>query len=350
MQTIRVELASRSYDIVIGQDLLAKAGVYCQKLGLGSKLVIISNPDIAELYLDPVQDSLEASNFHVESLLIPEGEANKTLDTVTNLLNQLASMRLDRNSILIALGGGVVGDITGFVAATYLRGINFIQIPTTLLAQVDSSVGGKTGVNLPAGKNLVGCFYQPKLVLIDTTTLETLPERELQTGMAEIIKYGVIRSKELFKKLESIQGLPSADIIAQCCQIKADVVSADEKESYLRMILNFGHTVGHAIEAVTNYQQYTHGEAVALGMISAGKIALALGLFSVAEQQRLIALIEKTGLPTAFPDISIDLLIEAMYRDKKVSERALTFVLPRAIGEVEIVKGVGVETVKKELL
>lgn len=345
MQTIRVELGARSYDILIGQGLLAKAGSYLATLGLGSKAVVITNAEIAKLYLQPV---LQSIGREVIELIIPEGESAKTLDTVASLHNRLAQLGLERNSTLIALGGGIVGDVTGFVAATYLRGINFVQIPTTLLAQVDSSVGGKTGVNLTAGKNLVGCFYQPKLVLIDTDTLSTLPAREIQTGLAEVIKYGVIRSRELFEQLEGSLQI-TADIIAKCCQIKAEVVSADEKETNLRMILNFGHTVGHALEAVTNYQQYTHGEAVALGMIVAGEISLRQRMFSEAEQARLIALIAKAGLPTEFPKVNFERLIEAMYRDKKVSDQSLTFVLPKAIGEVEIVKDIRPELVQKVL-
>ena len=344
MRTIRVELGNDSYDILIAAGLLDQVGEHCRQLNLGSKIVIISNPTVASLYLDVVKPSLEEAGFMVYYIEIPDGEAFKKLNIIERLHNQLASIGLDRHSSLLALGGGVVGDIVGFVAATYLRGINFIQVPTTLLAQVDSSVGGKTGVNLESGKNLVGSFYQPKFVLIDTNTLETLPEREFRTGMAEIIKYGVIRSSVLFKTLEqSPQDI--GPIIAECCQIKADVVAEDEKESYLRMILNFGHTVGHAIEAVTHYEEYTHGEAIALGMIAAGEIALALNQFSPQEQEALTALIQQTGLPTTFPTLDVADLMDAMTRDKKAREGLLTFVLPETIGSVVINRNVSHEIV-----
>jgi len=359
MQTIRVQLGPQSYDIMIAPGLLTRAGELCRKLPLGAKMVIVSNPVVASLYLDSIKPSLEEGGFSVTYLEIPEGETVKQLDIVERLHHQLAGLGLDRNSSLVALGGGVVGDIVGFVASTFLRGVNFIQVPTTLLAQVDSSVGGKTGVNLPSGKNLVGTFYQPKLVLMDTTTLDTLPGREFKTGLAEIVKYGVIRSRTLFETLEqqychSLEdGNPGgevlASIIAECCQIKAEVVAKDEKEDEYRMILNLGHTVGHALEAVTNYQQYTHGEAVGLGMIAAAQIALEKEMFSEAEKTRLTGLLQNIDLPTTFPSIDMDVLIQAIYRDKKTQDEKLTFVLPTAIGKVDIIRDVEESLVRKAI-
>ncbi|MFH1428917.1 MAG: 3-dehydroquinate synthase [Candidatus Margulisiibacteriota bacterium] len=353
MEKIRVELGLHSYDILIGQGVLPFAGELCQKLHIGPKIVILTNPEIATLYLQPVKSSLAKAGFTIETIIVPAGEEQKNLKVVADCHEKLSLMGLDRKSTLLALGGGVIGDLTGFLAATYLRGINFIQMPTTLLAQVDSSVGGKTGVNLPAGKNLVGCFYQPKLVLIDVDTLKTLPDREFKTGMAEVIKYGMISSEPLFKELEANkldnQHHLLPEIIAECCQIKADVVGKDERESYLRMILNYGHTAGHAIEAVTKYKKYTHGEAVALGMIAAGQIAIELNLFSAKEQDRQIKLIKNNGLPVKFHGFDIDELLAAMHHDKKAQNAKLTFVLPQEIGEVEIDRDVPEKIVKAAL-
>ena len=350
MKTILVPLEERSYPIFIGAGLLDKAGALSRKHLPGvRRLILITNPIVGKLFAKSVCEAFRQAGFSIDLLQISDGEKHKNLHTAEIIYHKLARLNADRDTALIALGGGVIGDLTGFVAATYLRGLPFIQIPTTLLAQVDSSVGGKTGVNLPAGKNLVGCFYQPKAVIIDPDTLKTLPAREIQTGMAEVIKYGMIRSASLFASLE--KGNQKIDaVIAECCQIKADVVSADEKESNLRMILNFGHTIGHALETLTNYQSYTHGEAVAIGMVAASKLAVNMKLFSEGSAGRLTALLKKTGLPTRLPSVNIRRLMTIMQRDKKARDSKLIFVLPTRIGDVEIVRSVSAQQVNAALV
>ena len=352
MQTIPVKLSEHSYDIIIEESILENAAQYIEPLLKNSQLVVISNQKIWNLHGSTLQKSFNKHNLDFSLIKIPDGEKAKCLKVANDIYNKLISYSLDRDSTLVAFGGGVVGDITGFVAATYLRGIQFIQIPTTLLAQVDSSVGGKTGINLPSGKNLVGCFYQPKLVLIDPKTLKTLPKRELQTGLSEVVKYAMIKSSKLFDKLYSSQKEKSYywdKIIAECCQIKADIVSQDEKESHLRMILNFGHTIGHAIEAITSYKKYTHGEAVSLGMLAASSIAIELGLFSVKEKEQLTKLLQSIGLPITFPVVNSKKLISLLYNDKKTRSNKLTFILPKKIGTVEIKKDVDPNIVEKIL-
>jgi 3-dehydroquinate synthase len=345
MQTITVNLAE-SYDIVIASGSLEQLGSRMKELKLGKKVLIVSNPEVFDYYGATTIRSLETAGFDVCTHLIPAGETYKTLQSIEKIYDTALENYLERSSTFVALGGGVIGDMTGFAAATWLRGVNFVQVPTSLLAIVDASVGGKTGVNHPKGKNLIGAFYQPKLVAIDPLVLKTLPEREFRAGMAEVIKYGVIWDADLFAKLKRTERLDSLDyldeellqtIITRSCQAKADVVSKDEKEAGLRAILNYGHTIAHAIESLTEYELLLHGEAVAIGMVAAGKIAVALGMWTKEEAKQQDNLIIKTKLPT---NISVDLdpkaIVESLKGDKKVKAGKVRFILPTQIGTVTI--------------
>jgi 3-dehydroquinate synthase len=343
MRVMKVPLADRTYSILIGRSLLARLGDRCRRENLGGRCAIITDSNVARLYAQPAKETLAAAGFDSLLITIPAGESAKSLRSVQACYDQLAAHRLERKSFVVALGGGVVGDLAGFVAATYLRGIPFVQVPTTLLAQVDSSVGGKVGVNLKAGKNLVGAFYQPRFVLCDLATLDTLPSREFRAGLAEVIKYGIIYDAALFRKLE--RELPQllqrtenvlGSVVARCCAIKAEVVGQDETEGGLRAILNFGHTVGHALEAISGYGQFLHGEAISIGQVAAAELSEALLGLSAAEVDRVRQLLERAGLP-----IGIKLspaqqgrLLQAMQLDKKVSGGEVKFVLARRIGEV----------------
>lgn len=343
MRTVKVPLGDRSYSIKIGPSLLDKAGTTLKKIGLGGPCAVISDDNVAPLYLESVVDSLSNAGFSPTPIILPHGEKTKTVRNVEKCYDILAKNRLERKSPVIALGGGVIGDLGGFVAASYLRGVPFVQIPTTLLAQVDSSVGGKVGVNLKSGKNLVGAFYQPHVVLCDLDTLKTLPDRELRAGMAEIIKYGVIYDPKLFTLLEknmadllSLSPDLIGKVVARCCAIKADVVEQDEKEGGLRAILNFGHTIGHAIEAISGYSEYLHGEAISIGMVKAGLLSQELSGYKENEHQRLLNLLQKTGLPTEIKltPAKRHKIIEAMSLDKKVQNGEVRFVLAERIGKV----------------
>ena len=331
--TVTVELGDRSYPIVIGRGLLG-GGFDLAQFVRGTDCVVVSNETVAPLYYQELLPNLPGRD--VSCVNLPDGEAHKTVATMQIILDALVESRANRDVCLIALGGGVVGDIAGFAAACYMRGIDFIQVPTTLLAQVDSSVGGKTGVNHPQGKNLIGAFHQPQMVLIDTDTLGTLPDRELSAGLAEVIKHGVICDLEFFAWLESnIAALLRRDpdalehAIRRCCEIKAEVVAEDEREAGRRAILNFGHTFGHAIEHSQGYGEWLHGEAVAAGMIMAAKLS---GL-DAADVQRLADLVEAAGLPVAPPAIAAPDWKRAMGMDKKVKGKQLRFVLLKAIGD-----------------
>jgi 3-dehydroquinate synthase len=345
MHSIFVPLPHNPYEIIIANDSLDRLGEKMQELKIGKKILVVSNPEIFELYGDTVVKSLQQVGFEVFSHPIPAGEDYKNLASIEKLYDAASQYYLERSSTLVALGGGVIGDMTGFAAATWLRGINFVQVPTTLLAMVDASIGGKTGVNHPQGKNLIGAFYQPKLVYIDRSVLKTLSVREFRAGMAEVIKYGVIWDEELFNRLEVAECLDCLDniapelldfVITRSCQAKVDVVTQDEKEAGLRAILNYGHTIGHAIESLTGYTSVVHGEAVAIGMVAAGRLALGLGLWTETEVDRQHQLIEKTALPTAIPDqLQIDNIIEALKSDKKVKEGVVKFVLPNKIGKAK---------------
>jgi 3-dehydroquinate synthase len=345
MHSITVPLPDNPYEIVIADRSLDCLGDRLKNLKISKKVLVVSNPEIFELYGNIVVNSLKNAGFDVYSHLIPAGEDYKHLESIAHLYDTALENYLERSSTLVALGGGVIGDMTGFAAATWLRGINFVQVPTTLLAMVDASIGGKTGVNHPKGKNLIGAFYQPKLVYIDPAVLKTLPVREFRAGMAEVIKYGIIWDEKLFLQLEAAEKLDNLSdispellnsIITRSCQAKVDVVSQDEKEAGLRAILNYGHTIGHAIESLTGYTVVNHGEAVGIGMVAAGKLAVALDLWTQAESDRQDKLIEKTNLPTAIPKgIETAAIIDALKSDKKVKEGVARFVLPSQIGKAK---------------
>ena len=343
-QRVRVELGERSYDILIGKGLLSQAAKHLRPLELGKRGVIITDTNVESRYAGAVCEALGKGGCTAEVLSVPAGEASKSLRQAHRLFEKLPSLGLDRHSFLVALGGGVVGDLAGYVAACYLRGIALVQIPTSLLAQVDSSVGGKTGVNLPQGKNLVGAFYQPKLVLADTDTLGTLPERELRSGFAEVIKHGAIRDAAFFEWLEreykrvlALDPDAVAHVVRRCCEIKAEVVSADERESGLRAILNLGHTVGHAMEALSEYVGLLHGEAISMGMCCAARLSVKRAGLSEAEAKRLCDLIGASGLPTRLGDsFKLEELLAAARLDKKARDGKLRFVLLKRLGEAAV--------------
>jgi 3-dehydroquinate synthase len=353
VRIVRVSLGSRSYRIKIGSDLLSGLGDECRVLKLGSRCAIVSDRNVAPLYADPAMKALAAAGLEPVEIVVPAGEKAKSLKTVQACYNQLAAHRLERKSFVVALGGGVVGDLAGFLAATYLRGIPFVQVPTTLLAQVDSSVGGKVGVNLKAGKNLVGAFYQPRLVVCDLDSFKTLPDREYRSGLAEIIKYGIIYDAALFRGLEcdlpallDREPLKLAAVVARCCEIKAEVVRQDETESGLRAILNFGHTIGHALEAVSHYGRYLHGEAISIGQVAAARLSARLLGLPTSHVERIRTLLERAGLPTELELRAPERkkLLEAMKLDKKVSDGEVKFVLARQIGQVEFGQSVPLQT------
>ncbi|MBX3746636.1 MAG: 3-dehydroquinate synthase [Verrucomicrobiae bacterium] len=344
MRQVTVPLGTRSYSVWVGQGLLGSLGRRCRALGLATRCAVIADGGVTERWAPGVLESLRGAGFEPVLVRVPPGEGSKRMATVERCCDALARHRLERRSFVVALGGGVTGDLAGFVAATYLRGIALVQVPTTLLAQVDSSVGGKVGVNLRAGKNLVGAFLQPRLVLCDLETLGTLPARELRAGLAEIIKYGIIADAALFRRLErDLDRLLKLDpavlgpVVARCCAIKAEVVGQDEKESGRRAILNFGHTVGHALEAITEYGQFLHGEAISIGQMAAAHLSSALMGLAPSEVDRIRVLFERAGLPVRvdLPAARRRRLLAAMQLDKKVSDGVVRFVLARAIGEVE---------------
>jgi 3-dehydroquinate synthase len=343
MRIVPVSLGSRSYQIKVGGGLLPRLGAECAALKLGQRCAVITDSNVGKKFAKAALKSLSTSGFQPVLITVPAGEKSKRLTIVEKCFDQLAKHRLERKSFIVALGGGVVGDLAGFVAATYLRGIPFVQVPTTLLAQVDSSVGGKTGVNLRAGKNLVGAFYQPRLVLCDLDTLESLPKREFISGLAEVVKYGVIYDAILFAQLES--NLPKilqrdektlSQIIARCCEIKADVVGQDETESGLRAILNFGHTIGHAIENSSGYGKFLHGEAISIGQVAAAKLSQKLLGLPSGEVAQIEKLFVQAGLPVKIKLSAIrrKKLFTAMLLDKKVSGGEVKFVLAEKIGKV----------------
>jgi 3-dehydroquinate synthase len=345
MRTVDVNLGSRSYQIHISSGLLDHLGQHArQTLGQAPRhAVLISNATVDSLYTDPVARSLANADFKIHRFSIGDGERFKNLATAESLFTFLIEQRIERADVIVALGGGVVGDLAGFVAATYLRGIRLIQVPTTLLAQIDSSIGGKTGVNHPLGKNLIGAFHQPSLVAIDPDVLRTLPPRQMQAGIYEAIKYGVIADRRLFNRIaRNLNELKKLDpgevenLIARCCGIKAGIVRRDEHENGLRKVLNFGHTVGHALEAVTNYRRFLHGEAVGLGMRAASRIAERMGLLEAATRETIEEAITEVGRLPKANTLALDDIISAMYRDKKVEAGRTTFVLPVEIGKVVI--------------
>lgn len=342
MQTLTVELGDRSYPIHIGTDLLRQADLLLPHLQQ-RRVAIVTNTTVAPLYLHVLQQALEQAGVQVVPIILPDGEAYKTWESLNTIFDTLLQHRCERKTTLIALGGGVIGDLTGFAAASYLRGVPFIQIPTTLLAQVDSSVGGKTGINHPLGKNMIGAFYQPRVVLADTATLNTLPDRELSAGLAEVIKYGLIRDAAFFSWLEQnmtrlIERDPVAlaEAIQVSCRNKAEVVAADETESGQRALLNLGHTFGHAIEAGMGYGTWLHGEAVAAGTMLAARVSQALGWLTEADVQRIRALFLLAKLPVVSPDLGVDRYMEMMGLDKKVEGGKIRFILLQGIGKAVI--------------
>lgn len=344
MREVTVPLGARSYSIWIGPKLLPQLGHRCAQANLGGRCAIISDRNVAPNFADAAEKSLRKAGFDPVTIVVPPGETAKSIATVGFCYDQLAKHRLERKSFIVALGGGVVGDLAGFVAATYLRGIAFVQVPTTLLAQVDSSVGGKVGVNLTAGKNLVGAFHQPRFVLCDLETLKTLPQREYRAGLAEVIKYGIIHDAKFFEQLErdlsrmlNLRAATVAEVVARCCEIKADVVGQDETETGLRAILNFGHTIGHALEAISSYGKYLHGEAISIGQVAAAELSQAVAGLPAADVQRITDLFRRAGLPTSIDcnRQQVRRLFEAMQLDKKVSGGEIKFVLATRIGRVE---------------
>lgn len=330
-------------------------GAEVRKRVTGSRVLVVINPTVRGLWGRGAERSLAEAGLAVHWAEIPDGEEHKTLNTAARLYDRAFEAGLDRNCAVVALGGGVVGDIAGFVAATYLRGVPLVQVPTTLLAQVDSSVGGKVGVNHPQGKNIIGAFYQPVLVLADVGTLRTLPGRELRAGIAEVIKYGVIYDAAFFGWLEEnlerlLEGDPEALTYAveMSCRIKARVVEADETEQGLRQILNYGHTFGHALEALTGYRVYVHGEAVAVGMVAAAKLSVLIGLLDEDAYGRIEQLVRRAGLPADIPaDLSFESVLASMERDKKARDGRITFVLPEAIGRVGFYPDVSAQVLRR---
>lgn len=343
MVQVDVALKERAYPIYIGSGILQNLQKFCPVVN-GDRVMIVSNPTVAKHYLATVENSLRAIGCQVDSVLIADGEQYKNLDSLNQIFSALLEKNHNRDSTIIALGGGVIGDLAGYAAASYQRGVRFIQIPTTLLAQVDSSVGGKTGVNHALGKNMIGAFYQPAAVIIDTDTLKTLPKREVSAGLAEVIKYGAILDLPFFEWLEAhideLVGLDSDTLIyciQRCCQLKADVVARDEKEKGDRALLNFGHTFGHAIEAYLGYGMWLHGEAIAVGMLEAAALSQMLGDLSESDVARLEKLIARANLPTISPDMmQPNDYLPYMWRDKKVLGGQLRLILLKALGNAYV--------------
>jgi 3-dehydroquinate synthase len=341
MEILNVNLGDRSYPIYVGAGILDSLGQRLREAGLAGKVAVVTNPTVAQLYLDAVHGSLDYAGFEVIPILVPDGEEHKTFKSLTTIYDRLIAERCERKSSVLALGGGVIGDLAGFAAATYLRGVPYVQVPTTLLAQVDSSVGGKTGVNHDNGKNLIGAFYQPKLVLIDVNVLASLPHRELLAGLAEVIKYGIIEDPQLFRDLEKkLTKIVALDrellerIIVTSCSIKARIVEMDEREENQRAVLNFGHTIGHALEAATNYQRFLHGEAVAVGMVKAAMLSVQHGFCDQQSFERILEIITEAGLPSEIPaGLSLQSVIEAIQLDKKAAEGKIKFVMSEGIGK-----------------
>ena len=368
MNKVRVNLRDNAYDILIGEGILSELGKALRRMDLPPRVIVISDYNVGKIYSSVLRHSLRAAGFKVETLLIPPGERQKSLKNAEKLYHNLARMKISKDSTIISLGGGVVGDLAGFVASTYMRGITLIHVPTTLLSMVDASIGGKTAVNLEEGKNLVGVFYQPKLVFCDVSSLLTLPQKEMRNGLAEIIKYGVIRDPSLFDLLEKhVSDLkrPKLDraadfkglmhiwvkIIKDSAAIKARIVELDEKEQKgLRMLLNFGHTIGHAIESLSEYRGASHGEAVAIGMVAASRIAYKLKMIGDKQLKRITDLIATVNLPlTISRKIEAEDILAKLILDKKVRDGKINFVLPLSIGSVKVRDDVPVKILREAL-
>lgn len=342
MITVNVELGERAYPIHIGADLIGQTGLFAPHIA-GSSVAIVTNSTVDPLYGDKLRAALAPLGKKVTTVVLPDGEAHKNWETLNRIFDSLLTERADRKTTLIALGGGVVGDMTGFAAACYMRGVAFIQVPTTLLSQVDSSVGGKTGINHPLGKNMIGAFYQPQAVIADIGVLRSLPQRELAAGLAEVIKTGAIADAEFFQWIEAnIEALNRCDATAlahavkRSCEIKASVVAADEREGGLRAILNFGHTFGHAIEAGLGYGEWLHGEAVGCGMVMAGDLSVRLGRLDEASRKRLVDVIAAAKLPVKAPTLGADRYVDLMKVDKKAQAGEIKFILLKRFGDTQI--------------
>jgi 3-dehydroquinate synthase len=341
---IPVNLGARAYRILVGTGALATVGPELAQLGVGRRVALISDPGILRLHGQPVRDGLRAAGFDLIEVALPEGEQAKTLDVARTVWDRLLEAGCDRTSTAVALGGGAVGDLAGFAAATYMRGMNLVQVPTTLLAQVDASIGGKTAIDHPRAKNLIGAFHQPRLVVVDPAVLRTLPEREYRSGLAEVVKHGIVLDGRYFADLErSLPALLGRDVptlervVAGSCRLKASVVERDEQEAELRHVLNYGHTIGHALEAVTRYGRWAHGEAVSLGIAAEARIAEEIGLATAATVKRQVALLGAVGLPVSGLDIPSGDVLEALARDKKARDGRVPFVLAPEIGAYRIV-------------
>jgi 3-dehydroquinate synthase len=355
MQTLNVALGDRAYPIHIGRDLLQQTALILPHLKR-KQVAIVTNTTVAPLYLEKLAKPLRDAGVGVIEIILQDGEAYKNTETLNKIYDALLQNRCERSTTLIALGGGVIGDLTGYAAATYLRGVPFIQIPTTLLSQVDSSVGGKTGINHPLGKNMIGAFYQPKLVLADIDTLQTLPKRELSAGVAEVIKYGLIRDADFFDWLETnihaLMGLDEAVTsyaIYRSCQNKAEVVAADEHEAGERALLNLGHTFGHAIENAMGYGVWLHGEAVAAGTMLAADLSKRLGWLNDADVQRMHALLSASSLPLRAPNLGVEKYLDLMQSDKKVENSKIRLVLQQGIGKAVITGDYDADKLKQTL-
>ncbi len=353
MKTLNVALGERSYPIHVGPGVLAQAGALLTPLLSQPRVVILTNPVVGALWLAPLHASLAAAGIASESIMVPDGETFKSWPTLQDVLTRLLEQKVERATTLVALGGGVVGDLAGFAAAIYQRGIPFVQMPTTLLAQVDSSVGGKTGINHALGKNMIGAFHQPRAVLIDTDCLSTLPDRQLSAGLAEVIKTAVIRDRSFFEWLEgNVARLVARDAgglvhaVSESCRIKAAIVAADERETGERALLNFGHTFGHAIEAGVGYGEWLHGEAVAAGMVLAARLSERLGFVAGADVARLRNLLKDVRLPVDAPNLGADRYLALMRHDKKVMAGWIRFVVLRGLGDASVASDVPVDTVR----
>ena len=351
---VDVDLGKRSYPIYIGAGVMERGALLGRHIA-GGQVAVFSNETVAPLYLDRLLEAL-GSRYQIDVFTMPDGEEHKNLDSYASAVDFLLEHRHGRDTTLIALGGGVVGDLTGFVAATYQRGVDFIQVPTTLLAQVDSSVGGKTAVNRPRGKNMIGAFYQPRCVLADTSVFDTLPDREYRAGLAEVVKYGIIVDAEFFRWLQQSvapclarQPDALAHAVRRSCELKAQVVSADEREGGLRAVLNFGHTFGHAIETLTGYRRYLHGEAVAIGMVMAADLSARQGLLPWSQALEIRQLLASFALPVASPPLDVSDMIQAMGTDKKVKSGKLRLVLAEAIGSVQVTEEVDMSALRQTL-
>jgi 3-dehydroquinate synthase len=354
---VDVALGAKSYAVVVERGVLTTVGARLRALGVGSRVALVTSASILRLYGKPVTESLEDAGFTVTVVDVPEGESAKVLAVAEQCWNALLAAGLDRTSTVLALGGGAVGDLAGFVAATYMRGLNFVQIPTTVLAQVDASIGGKTAIDHPTAKNLIGVFYQPRLVLVDPSTAATLPERDFRSGLAEIVKHGIVLDAEYFADLDrSVREIRARDgatlerIIGGSCRLKAGVIERDpEEKSELRFALNYGHTIGHALEAATAFGRWTHGEAVSLGIVAEARLAARLGIAgaeTVAHQERLLSAL---GLPVRLTDVDPDAVLAATRRDKKARDGRVPFVLAPAIGAFRVVYDVPIDDVRAVL-